>query len=49
MHISITVAVPDDLQDPDHVGTDLTAEAYDQLVEALNDLGYEDVSVSRGF
>jgi hypothetical protein len=29
MKITITVDVPDDLQDPEHMGRDLTSETYD--------------------
>lgn len=49
MHITVTMKVPTDAISDESSGTDLTETAYDELVEALNDLGYEDVSVSRGF
>jgi len=47
VRITITVTVEED--NVDETATDLTEEAYDELCELLNDAGYTDVSVSRGF
>jgi hypothetical protein len=48
MRINVVMLVPDDGVDPDS-NTDLTEQAYEELIDALIDLGYSDVSVGRGF
>jgi Holliday junction resolvasome RuvABC DNA-binding subunit len=48
MRINVVMLVPDDGVNPDS-DTELTEQAYEELIEALTDLGYSDVSVSRGF
>jgi hypothetical protein len=49
MHITVTMKVPTDAISDESSGTDLSETAYDELNEVLTDLGYEDITVSRGF
>jgi len=47
MKITITADVPPDLADPDD-STGLTADAHDDLFDALMAQGFDDIEIRRG-
>jgi hypothetical protein len=44
--ITVTANAPDDAADPDH-DTGLNSDAYNDLLDALMELGYDDVDITR--